>query len=641
MFTDIVGYSAMMQGDEAIAVNVRERHREVFNQQHALHHGEIIQYFGDGTLSIFTSSVHAVECAVDIQRFLQEGNTPVPVRIGLHMGDIVHNQTEVYGDGVNVAARIENMGIAGAILLSEKINDELKNHHHITTISLGKFELKNIAHPVEVFAVTNQGLNIPTTTDLPSKAEKQAKSIAVLPFVNMSSNAENEYFSDGMTEEIINALAKIKELRVTSRTSSFFFKNKEIPVPQIGQALNVSTILEGSIRLSGHKMRITVQLIDVADDFHFWSETFDRSLDDVFAVQDEISLLIADKLRAHLGHFPIDEKLVVAPGINVESYQAYLKSRYHLLKMSKPDIELGLVLLQKVIEENPGFALAYLGVHHAYAMLGTLGLIPASEAFLKSKPYLERAIELGPDLPECQLHLAWMSFLQDWDVEGAYRHLQKVFEIRPIVDFYQTMTCVLVAEGKFESALHHISIAKEMDPFSEINYHLHGFIFYAQEKYEEAIEQFEKCVSLKPDSLVSLSYWGQALLLQGKLNEGLVFFQSLSDEKDTLLKLGGITLAYAFLEDGEEVRKGLIKLDKALKTESMDRALNLLILCKTVLGDHDGAIRLIEEGVKNRLPMMLYVNIEPLLKPLHADTKFRELMSTVIREPSSFTPSKF
>ncbi len=629
MFTDIVGYTAMMQRDEAMAVRMRERHREIFNQQHALHQGEIIQYFGDGTLSIFTSAVQAVTCAIAIQQLLRQGDSVVPIRIGLHMGDIVHSHTEVYGDGVNVAARIESLGIAGAVLVSERINDELKNQQQIPTRFLGRFELKNIAQPLAVFAVATDGLNVPTAKDLPQKPGTPTKSIAVLPFVNMSSSTENEYFSDGMTEEIINALAKIKELRVTSRTSSFFFKDKSIPISRIGKALHVSAILEGSIRLAGNRMRITVQLIDVAEDFHFWSETFDRSLEDVFAVQDEISLLIADKLREHLGHFQIEDKLVVAPDIDVKSYQDYLKSRYHMLKMSKSDIELGLALLQNVILENPDFALAHLGIHHGYAMLGTLGLMPADAAFLKGKPFLDCAIELDPNLPECQLQLAWISFLQDWDVEGAYRHLQKAFEIRPVVDFYQSMASVLVAEGKFEAALHHIEIAKELDPFSEINYHLHGFVLYAQEKYAEAIEQFEKSVSLKPDSQVSLMYWGQAILLQGRAEAGLVFFQNLSAQTDYLLKLGGTTLAHAAMGNKDEVRAGMVKLDAGLQTESMDRALNLLIFCQTVMGNHEEALRLMEQGVTNRLPMMLYLPIEPMLKSLHAHPRYQTLVRRI------------
>ena len=397
MFTDIVGYTALMQQDENAAAAVRTHHREAFQKYHNVFNGEILQYFGDGTLSVFQSGVQAVECAIAIQKALQLGD-PVPLRIGLHIGDIVFDGTEIYGDSVNVTSRIESMGVAGGVLLSGKLNEELKNQPQISTKSLGHFEFKNIANPIEVFAVSNEGIKIPKRSELKGKQTEQTKTIAVLPFVNMSSNADNEYFSDGMTEEIINALAKIKELKVTSRTSSFFFKNKNIPIEQIGKELNVSTILEGSIRLSGNKMRLTAQLIDVKEDAHFWSETFDRSMEDIFAVQDEISLLIADKLREHLGHFEIGDHLVAASDISVENYKLYLKGKYHLLKMNKPNLEKAISILEQVIVAQPNFALAYLGVHQGYAILGTTGQVAAEEAFAKGQPFLDKAIELDKDL---------------------------------------------------------------------------------------------------------------------------------------------------------------------------------------------------------------------------------------------------
>jgi adenylate cyclase len=217
MFTDIVGYTALMEENEATAALVRKRHRKVFQEQHEIFHGEIVQYFGDGSLSVFKSAIEAVQCAIDIQKKLKEAD-PVPLRIGLHMGDIVFDKTEVYGDGVNIASRIESMAVAGAILLSGKINDELKNHKEITTTLMELFELKNVAKPVEVFAVTNKGITVPALSDLKGKQRLLSKTIAVLPFINMSTSEDNEYFSDGITEEIINALAKVSSLKVTSRT---------------------------------------------------------------------------------------------------------------------------------------------------------------------------------------------------------------------------------------------------------------------------------------------------------------------------------------------------------------------------------------------------------------------------------------
>ena len=467
------------------------------------------------------------------------------------------------------------------------------------------------------------------------------KTIAVLPFVNMSSSQENEYFSDGMTEEIINALAKIKNLKVTSRTSSFFFKNKNIPVPQIGKELNVSTVLEGSIRLSGNKMRITAQLIDVEEDFHFWSETFDRSLEDVFAVQDEISLLIADKLRENIGHLEIADRLVDSPGVPVEIYKQYLKSRYHILKMSKPDLELGISILEEIIQAEPEFALAHLGMHLGYSLLATIGLVDAGAAFAKGQPHMDKAIELNPDLPECLLHLSYVSFLQKWDLAETYAYLNKAFDIRPFSDYYPSMASTLVAEGKYAAAMHHIDIGLQLDPFSDINHHLKGFIYYCEEKYDQAIKCFSKSIELKPTSTVSVLYWGQALLLKGSTSESLAYFTALpDDEQGDVKKLGGTTLAYAAMGDLPKASAGIEKLEALLQTELMGRAINLLILGHTLLGNHEQALQMIEQGIESRLPMMLFLYVEPILTPLQSLPRFQTLMRRIMGETTTFEPTK-
>ena len=639
MFTDIVGYTSLMQQHEAQAVAVRKRHRQVFELHHQQFQGQILQYFGDGTLSVFQSGVEAVTCAIAIQRSLQQGEK-VPLRIGLHVGDIVFDGTEIYGDGVNLASRIESLGIPGAILVSGRLNEELINHPDIATQSLGYFELKNVARPIEIYAISHEEIKVPTRAELKGKQKLSTKSIAVLPFVNMSADEENEYFSDGMTEEIINALAKVEGLKVTSRTSSFFFKNKNIPLRQIGQELNVSTILEGSVRLGGSKMRITAQLIDVGEDVHFWSETFDRSVQDVFAVQDEISLLIADKLREHLGHLEIDDQLVNAPDIPVEIYQRYLKGRYHLLKMNKPEIEKGLAMLEEILQTHPHFALAHIGMHLGYALMGTIGLMPAHEAFSKGQPYLEKAIEWDENLPECQLNLSYIAFLQKWDLKKTYEHINKSFEIRPTVDYYQSMTSVLAAERKFDAALNYLETALQLDPFSGINYHLKGFIFYCQENYTQALEMFDRALQMNTHFMASTLYKGQALLMAGLKEEGLLYFQGLPmDEKGDLMRLGGMTLAHAAMNNVVQAEAGIAQLEAALDTEIMERALNILILCQAILGRQEQTIQLIEQGISSRLPMMVYLFAEPILKPFHSLPRFRKLMRQVLGEETSFKGS--
>ena len=320
MFTDIEGYSTMMQLDEDRAIAVRQRHREVLQHGHACFNGQITQYYGDGTLSIFQSAVEAVQCAVAMQSAFMEG-LRIPVRIGLHLGDIVCDEDNVYGDGVNLASRIESLGIAGCVLVSDRIVAEIHNHPELQTISLGSYQFKNIIRQVEVFAMNRPGLVIPKPQSLSGKTEPvntqvrsfknganrsaaganendMHSSIAVLPFVNMSCDLEHEHFGDCLAEEVLTALTHIDGLKVAARTCSFKFKGSKTEVHKIGEKLGVSTILEGCVRRQDGHLRVIVQLINVQDGFLIWSERFDRDADDAFAIQDDIARRITQKLEA-------------------------------------------------------------------------------------------------------------------------------------------------------------------------------------------------------------------------------------------------------------------------------------------------------------------------------------------------------
>jgi TolB-like protein/AraC-like DNA-binding protein len=631
MFTDIVGYSAMMQQDEEAAAKVRKQHREEFQKYHGQYHGEILQYYGDGTLSVFQSGVQAIECAIAIQRKLNQGDK-VPLRIGVHMGDVVFDGTEIYGDGVNVASRIEGIGIAGAILLSGKLNDELQNHKDISTIGLGNFEFKNIGQPTPIYAVTNDGIKIPDISALKGKHKTDAKSIAVLPFVNMSSNEETEYFSDGMTEEIINALAKIKSLKVTSRTSSFFFKNKQVPIPQIGKELNVSTILEGSIRLSGNMMRITAQLINVGDDFHFWSETWDRKLESIFEIQDEISLEIAEKLREDVGHFDIADHLIDAPEIPVEVYKKYLKGRFLILKYNVPEVEDGISVLQGIIEKYPEFPLAYLVVNQGYSFLGAVGMMSSEESFSKGKYYLDKAIGLDEDLPECQYGHAGISYWFKWDLEGASKQINRALELRPgYADAYQLMAAIYMTLGKYQVALHAVNKAIQLDPFSMMNHYIKGIIYYFQEYVEEAIPHFEKSVSLDENFTLSKLALAHSLQLLGQTEKAIKIYEGLpADRFGTLSKLGGLTLAHLFLDEQTKAAQGIAELEEVLQEDSKGWVIQFLMLCYIKMGNHTKAIQLIEQAVANRFPFMITIGADPVFKPLVSYPRFHDLVKDVI-----------
>lgn len=631
LFTDIVGYTALMQENEKQAAQVRMKHREIFESEHTQYQGRIIQYFGDGTLSMFDSAVEAVQCAVSMQKLLLQDGTNIPVRMGIHIGDIFFDGTEIYGHGVNVAARIESISRSGAVLVSEKVHNELENQTDISTKSVGFFSFKNVSEPVQVFAIDKSWL----TTSIDSKNAKTSqgasKSVVVLPFENLSRSEEHEYFCDGMTEEIINALTKIKELKVTSRTSTFHFKGKQVSAREIGEQLGVSTMVHGSIRLAGLKMRVTVQLIDVNEDYVFWSDNFDRSLDDIFAVQDEISLSIAERLREHVGHLFIDRTLVPTQEVTLDGYNTYLKGRYHILRMSDTDIRHGISLLEQLVKESPNYVYGHLGMHMAYTMLGSLGFMPAKEAFPKGYSYLEKAIELDDSLPECNLQQSWISFLQDWDLDKTYDHLSKVHSERPIVDYYQTMASVIVTERNFKAAEHYIDIALKMDPLSDITHHLKGFIQYVQHNYNDAIEYYRKSIELKPESAVSFSELGQSLLLNGKPEEALSFYEGLSSERHLLVKQGGIALVHAFQGKKKLAEKEMKVLEEALQSESMEKALYLLIIVECALNNYDNALIYIKQALQFRLPMLVYLKIDPIIKPLHDLDDFKELFDSLFK----------
>lgn len=635
MFTDIVGYTALMQKDEYAAVKMRERHRTEFKKHHEDYDGEIVQYYGDGTLSVFTSGVKAVECAIAIQKALQR-DRPLPLRIGLHLGDIVYDGTEVYGDGVNLASRIESQGIAGSILLSEKLNDELKNQPHIPTLSMGFFELKNIAKPVEIYAVVAEGISVPNTSSPKHFSQKEGKSIAVLPFVNMSADVDNDYFCDGMTEEIINALTKINGLKVTSRTSSFYFKNKNIPIKKIGQDLNVSSILEGSVRLSKDTIRITAQLIEAQNDYHFWSETWDRNLENVFTVQDEISLIIADKIRENFGHFEIQEQLVTKKTENIEAYENYLKGKFHFLKWNQKDAELAITYFEKAIALDPSFVDINCALANCNIYLAATGVYPPEQAFSKAKSYAQKALELDNQNPEVYSVLGGISLWYDWDFEKTFTYLEKAFQLQPNdAELHQTIAMAMMVAGKKETALSHIKIAVKLDPLSVNQKFTEAFIYYMLGDHLKALDLTEKVLISDPTSLPAIIIHECCLLLENRHHEVIAYFEETANPSiDISTKIGMLGLAHVFNKDLVNRDKYLNMLHEQLSSNHAERALSFIFLIHAVSGETNKALDYLEKGINNKSPLLLFLFDDPILTPIMGEERYKNLLKNTFGERS-------
>jgi adenylate cyclase len=327
---DVVGYSRLMGEDEESTVRTLNKYKELIFNLVDKGNGRVIDSPGDNVLAEFVSVVDAVRCGARIQEGLKANNHELPsdkkmeFRIGIHTGDVLQDGDRIYGDGVNIAARIESLADPSGICVSGLVYTQVKNKLNLDYEFIGKQTVKNITEPVPVYRIKSLSeTKVKKNTDNdPISIINSKPSIVVLPFVNMSNDPDQEYFSDGMAEEIIGALAKLEGLKVISRTSAFFFKGKDVNLRTIGQELNVEHVLEGSVRKAGNKIRITAQLIKVSDDDHLWSENYDRELEDVFAIQDEISNAVVENLKVKLLK-KASEPLVKDYTKSLEAYELY------------------------------------------------------------------------------------------------------------------------------------------------------------------------------------------------------------------------------------------------------------------------------------------------------------------------------
>src|SRR5712664_3713311 len=388
MFTDIVGYTLLAQKNESLSLSLLEDQRKLIREILNRHNGREVKTIGDGFLIEFPSALDAVRCAYDIQEKAREHNVPsseekrVHLRIGIHLGDVVESEGDISGDAVNVASRIGPFAENGGISLSRQVYDQVQNKFELTLTSLGTKNLKNVATPIELYKVT-----LPWTEErVISPAQPDKKRIAVLPFANISPSPSDEYFSDGMTEELIATLSRIKNLGVIARTSIIRYKGLTKPVVEIGRELNVGTVLEGSVRVSGKRLRITAQLIDTGTEEHLWSETYDRNLEDALTIQSEIAKRIAKDLKIRVLHSETLRLEKKATGIP-EAYSLYLKGRHSLNTRTEKGLKDAIQHFENSIKHDPNFALAYTGLADAYSILASYSLeyIPPREGFPKAK----------------------------------------------------------------------------------------------------------------------------------------------------------------------------------------------------------------------------------------------------------------
>jgi TolB-like protein len=465
---------------------------------------------------------------------IQQACVTVPglqLRIGIHLGDVVFENHDVFGDGVNIASRIQALAPIGGIWVSESVHKNISNKKEICSRFIKEELLKNVKDPIRIYEVSVeiQAWMNPALSNTSPKSVKiiSKKSIAVLPFVNMSNDPEQDYFSDGMAEEILNSLAHLNDLKVAGRTSAFQFKGKNMDLRDVGEKLGVRNVLEGSVRKYGNKLRVTAQLINVEDGFHLWSEKYDRDIDDIFAIQDEIAFAITEKLRITL--FAKDREFInKTPTQNTEAYELYLKGRFNINRRGK-FIPIGLDCFNKAIAIDHDFALAYAGLADACLLTVYYSFKPAKEVMPKAKQAADTAIRLDSSLCEPYTSLGFYYGFYEWNWTASKKNFCKALEMNPgyaTGHSWYGMLYLSWIECNNGEAIKEGRAAIKLEPLSAIAHSLQIVIYMIAGKYVEAINMAKVAIELDPNSYLAHHMSGLVYAELGKFEEAVDMMQA-------------------------------------------------------------------------------------------------------------------
>jgi len=473
--------------------------------------------------------------------------------------------------------------------------------------------------------ITRNGVSGQRTPTDGQKGAAPPKTIAVLPLSNMSADPENEYFSDGMTEEIINALAKVPGLQVASRTSCFSFKGKEVDVRQVGEKLGVATVLEGSVRKVGNRIRITAQLINVENGYHLWSETYDRQLEDVFAIQDEISRAIVEALKLRLG---ADSSQLVVPTKNLEAYNLYLKGRFFFFRFTETGLRKSLELFQHVLLQEPGYARAYSGIADCWCELADDWVAP-DDAYPRAKAAATTALRLDSELVEAMTSLGKVLCWYEWDFPGAEQQLRRAVALNPnYTEAHWTFGSVLPAVGLLGEAIAEMRKALTLDPLHPHHSRWLGrFLLYAKD-YNAAITQSHKTIELHADYFHAFLDIGTACLAQGKPEEALDWFRRGQALETSVRSYDALLVrALAALGRREEADAIMARLEEEARVHYVRS--EVLAMGYAALGDFDRAFAGLERAFQARSAGLIYLHLDPGYDPLRADPRFADLVARV------------
>ena len=575
LVADIAGYSRLMGVDEEGTLRQLKAHRkELIDPKITEHRGRTVKTTGDGMLVEFVSVVDAVRCAVDIQRKMLERNVEVPAescvqfRVGINVGDIISDSNDIYGDGFNVAARLEALAEPGGIMVSRNVHDQVRDKLSFGFEDMGEQAVKNIARPIGVHRIDfteNAGPAVVKSTVAVPKYElagTDRPSIAVLPFANMSGDPEQEYFADGITEDIITDLSKIAELLVIARNSSFAYKGKNVDIRSVGRELGVRSVLEGSIRRINNRVRITAQLINAANGAHLWAERYDRDLTDIFAVQDEVTNHIVDALMIKLTPGEA-ARIADIPTDSLEAHDLFMRGQELLLgrKWTREKFDTVVALLRHAIELDPNYAEAYSGLGWAHLLDFHNHLTGSPDALDVAEHFANLAVEKGPKVP----YAHWLAgAVAGWkrNPERAKGETEIALALNPNYALaYLTRGNAELYSGNPLAAIPFLERAIRLDPAYTQQYtHFIGSAYLVAGKYEAAEASFRERIRLAPETDLSRGLLVSALGHLGDLDEARRIWAELKRANPKYSFAGHLArLPFSNPADAGRIKDGLAK----------------------------------------------------------------------------------
>jgi adenylate cyclase len=624
MFTDLVGYTALTQTDEARTLELLRDQEELVRPLLAVHHGREVKSTGDGFLVEFDSALMATQCAVDIQRRIhdrnaQAGVAPIHIRIGIHLGDVEQRGTDILGDAVNIAARIEPVAEPGGVCVSDAVQEQVWNKIPDKLEKLQQQALKGLQVSMDLYRVVMPW----TVRETPSPSSGPTR-LAVLPFVNISPDPKDEYFADGLTEELITVLSQLRELRVIARTSVNQYRSTPKSVSQIGAELGVSAVLEGSVRKAGDQLRITVQLIDVGTEEHTWANTFDRRLENVFAVQTEIARRVAKQLKVNV-RAAEEARLEVRPAVRPDSYLAYLKGRTLLHGTSQASLEAAKEQFELAISQDPKNAAAHSGLADVTRVTGWFypgG--PRSEWDANSRRLAARAIELDPDLAEAHTSLALILW-DDFEYVAAEKEFRLALSLSPSYSLAHNWYAVLLEDqARADEALRELTLAEAADPLWSYNLFNLARLLSWLGRLDEALPWAQKLGEVErsgPQYHLALAHY---YLARSDLKRCLEEFHQV-EELELEPRWKSVYRAWYFALSGEEEQaKALLRLEETLP--EFPYTASCIAMVYAELHDLDECFHWLEKAIRTHNVPLHPFRLYPRFAHVRSDPRFQTLL---------------